>query len=476
MLIKHFITLTIFFTLFYTGTSRLEFTTDTMIATLLPVSLIRGEGFGLEKIYPTAYKINPSKINNNGLPYYVIKANNRLFSVFPVFSSVISTPIYFFPVIFKKITTDNIETNIQLLYALGKTSASFFSAVSVGLVYLAAKEFLKTKKALLITIFYALGTTTFSLSSQSLWQCAASQMFLSATIYFFVKGQRYRQALPLCGLFLGFATISRFSIAVIALLFTCYFIIFERKWFLRFIIFTLPSLIFLIWYQLTYPGNLFFYKYEGVGQIVSIQNPLTGLLGLLISPNKGILIYSPIFFFSILGIILAWVKKNRVFIFFSSTIIIYLLFIGSWSIWHGGWSYGPRTLAEITPFTTVLLIPVLQNRKIWRNYFFKTMFILAGVISFFIHFLGVSTANISWFVEQTRNLTIEESHQAHFLWNWKYPEIYHFFLKAGGFSGIARIFSFELHLIGLNLMKGITILLIFKLVYIWLKQTQKKTI
>lgn len=408
---------------------------------------------------------------------YVIRENNHLISVFPVFSSIISIPIYIFPVIIKNITLDNVETNTHLIQLLGKISASIFSSISVGLVYLSTKEFLKGRKAILLTILYALGTSTLSISSQSLWQCAAGQMFVSATIYFFIRGQRYRNALPLCGLFLGLATLSRFSIAIIALLFTCYFLIFERKWFFRFIMFALPSVIFLIWYQLTYPGSLFFYKYEGVGEIATFNNSFTtGLLGLLISPNKGLLVYSPIFLFSILGIILAWIKKNRTFVFFSATVIIYLIFIGSWSIWHGGWSYGPRTIAEITPLTTILMIPILQNRTIWRNHFFKITFILAGLLSVFIHFLGVSAANYSWYLLQTKNLTIAQSHKANFLWNWGYPEIYHFFLRVGGFSGVAHVFAFEVHLIILNLIKGFSIFLIFYLVYIWLRQIRNKTI
>ncbi len=475
-MLKHFIILTFFFTFFYTGTQRLDINTDTVITTLLPISLIRGEGFGLEKLYPTAYKIIPAKLNENGLPYYVVKANDRLFSVFPVFSSVISIPIYFLPVMLKNITTANIEENVVIIFLLGKISASLFSAISVALIYLTTKEFLSTKKALLIASFYALGTSTLSLSSQALWQTGAAQMFIGATVYFFVKGQKNKHLLPFCGLFLGFATITRFSIAMLALTFTIYFLIFERKRFLKFIFFALPSISFLVWYQLTYTGDFFFYKYEGVGQIVSIQNPLTkGVTGLLLAPNKGLLIYSPIFIFSILGAILAWTKKNKGFKFFSIVIALYLFFIGSWSIWHGGWSFGPRTIAEITPVATVLLIPVLKSRKVWSNYSFRIVFILIGLLSIFIHFLGVSTANISWHVEQTKNLTIEESHKGKFFWDLKNPEIYYFFKKAGGLPGVTQVFLRESGQISFNLVKGFAVFMAIYLPYLLLKRIQNKT-
>ena len=468
-MLKHFIIIVIFFSFLYADTQRLEFTTDTVIATLLPVSLIRGEGFGLEKLGPVAYRINPSKLNDNGLPYYIVGNNDRLFSVFPVFTSVISTPIYLLPVLANNITTSNIANNlhnIHLIASLGKVSASVFSAISVAIVYLIVREFLKTKKALLIAIFYALGTSTLSLSSQGLWQTGAAQMFVSATLFFFVKGQRNKNLLPFCGLFLGFATITRYPIAMIALTFAIYFLIFERKRFIKFILFAMPAISFLIWYQLAYPGDLFFHEYEGVGQIVSLQNPITkGIPGLLLAPNKGLLIYSPIFIFSILGAILSWTKRNKTFIFLSTTIVIYLFFIGIWSIWHGGWSFGPRTLAEITPFATILLIPVLNSRKVWSKYSLKIAFILTGLLSIFIHFLGVTTANNSWYIEQTKNLSLEESHKGHFFWDFKNPEILFYFKRAGGFDGLIQVLIMELKSIGPNLTKALTLIIILQVLY-----------
>lgn len=477
-MLKHFIIIIIFFAFLYTGTSRLEITTDTIIATLLPVSLIRGEGFGLEKLGPVAYRINPSQLNDNGLPYYIIGNNHRLFSVFPVFTSVISTPIYFLPILINNITTSNIVNNlhnIYIVFLLGKISASIFSAISVALIYLALKELISTKKALLLTSFYALGTSTFSLSSQGLWQTGAAQMFISATLYFFVKGQKNKHLLPFCGLFLGFATITRFSIAMIALTFTIYLLFFERKWLLKLIFYAMPSISFLIWYQLTYPGDLFFFGYEGVGQIVKIQNPITkGLPGLLIAPNKGLLVYSPIFIFSILGAILAWAKKDKVFKFFSSTAVIYLLFIGSWSIWHGGWSFGPRTLAEITPIATILLIPVLKNRKVWSNFLFRIAFIFSGVISIFIHFIGTSISNVSWFAEQTKYITVEESHKGAFFWNFDNPEILFHIKRAGGLDGVIQVFTKELGLISQNLIKSLIVILTVQILYVLLKSFKNK--
>lgn len=465
MLSKPVLLIFIFFTFFYIGTTRVGSSTDTIIATLLPVSIIRGNGFDLGKIYPVAYKLLPSKVSTNGFPYYVIKENGHLISAFPVFSSLAATPIYFFPVIFKNITLDNLEDYTNLILILGKISASIFSAVSVAFVFLSAKEFLNSKMALLLTVLYGLGTSTLSISSQSLWQHAASQMFLACCMYLLIKGQKNQRFLPTCGLFLGFAALSRFPNLIIALFFFVYIFLFQRKAILSFIKYSVPPFLFFVWYQINYSGNLFFHGYEAVGEIANFNNSfLKGLTGLLIAPSKGLFIYSPIFIFSIWGIIISWKKNLRILMFFSVLIVAYMSFVAKWSAWHGGWSYGPRMLADVTPFLAILLVPILKERKILSNSFHKSAFIVAVSLSVYIHLLGVTVGNFSWYSLQTRFLTLDQAHQAAFLWNWNYPEIYHFYLVSGSFFGTLKVLTVELLHITLTLMKGLGLLVIIHLI------------
>lgn len=471
----------LFFLLFYIGTSRVYVLTDTVVATYLPVSLIRGNGFDIEKTFPAINRILPLDPNKSP-PYYIIYENNRYFSAFPVFSSLLAVPIYFPVVILKGITLENLDLdkNITLVLTLGKISAASFAAVSAVFVYLSAKQFLKKEKALLLTFLYALGTSTLSISSQSLWQHGASQMFLATTIYFFVLGQKKKYLLPTTGFFLGLATITRFANGIIALIFLIYFLIFEKKSVFKFLLLTLPALLFFAWYQITYPGNIFFYKYEAFGEIGHFNNYyLNGLLGLLIAPSKGLFVYSPIFLFSLLGVIFAFREKIRVLMFFSIIVGLYVLFIASWSDWHGGWSYGPRMLADITPFLTLLLVPIVKNKqsfstkKIWQSKIFKTIFFLAVFLSVFVHFLGSTVANFHWYQIQTMFLPIEASRKAAFLWNWQYPEIYSFYLEAGGSFGIIRAFSIEIINIALAMIKGFAIFGIIFIIYLFLKRIYK---
>ncbi len=61
MLIKQAVIICFIFTIVYSGIYNLRTTTDTIIASLLPVAIIRGQGFDLKNISPLAAKILPTK-------------------------------------------------------------------------------------------------------------------------------------------------------------------------------------------------------------------------------------------------------------------------------------------------------------------------------------------------------------------------------------------------------------------------------
>ena len=159
--------------------------------------------------------------------------------------------------------------------------------------------------------------------------------------------------------------------------------------------------------------------------------------------------------------------------FYSALATLYLLFIASWSDWHGGWSYGPRMLADITPFLTLLLVPVVKINKIWQSKIFKLVFFLAASFSIFVHLLGSTVADFSWYRIQTMFLSSEISQKGEFLWNWKYPEIYSFYLGSGGFFGIINLFSVEIINITLTMIKGFAIFGIIFSIYLLLQRIYK---
>ncbi len=90
-------------------------------------------------------------------------------------------------------------------------------------------------------------------------------------------------------------------------------------------------------------------------------NWLQGILGQLVSPGRGLLLYSPVFLLSLAGL-RPFARRHRAEAGLAlSIILIHLLLYGKWFMWHGGFAWGPRFLVPTLPFWALLLAPVIEQ-------------------------------------------------------------------------------------------------------------------
>ncbi|MCB0168328.1 MAG: hypothetical protein KDI79_29135 [Anaerolineae bacterium] len=86
---------------------------------------------------------------------------------------------------------------------------------------------------------------------------------------------------------------------------------------------------------------------------------LDGLLGQLVSPGRGLLLYCPILILSVVGFWPFFRRFPAEGLTALSVILIHLLLYGKWFMWHGGYAWGPRFMIPTLPFWTIFLAPVL---------------------------------------------------------------------------------------------------------------------
>jgi hypothetical protein len=159
----------------------------------------------------------------------------------------------------------------------------------------------------------------------------------------------------------------------------------------------LPPLAFHFWYNYAYFGDPFRLQFfggpTGMLQQFTTSNahwstpPIAGLAGLLVSPARGLLVYSPVLLFSLAGMWMAWRRgTDPILRYMSAGVILTLLLYSRWVAWHGGETYGPRLLADLLPSLALLLGPPLSTwgrRRVWR-----CAFVVAALLSVVAHGLG----------------------------------------------------------------------------------------
>ena len=88
----------------------------------------------------------------------------------------------------------------------------------------------------------------------------------------------------------------------------------------------------------------------------------------LVSPSRGLLIFSPIVLVGVAGVVIAYRRKSVTPLEVLSAVAIpcYLFAIALFPVWWAGTSFGPRFMTETLPFFLVLSIPFVDWIVAWR--------------------------------------------------------------------------------------------------------------
>jgi hypothetical protein len=281
-------------------------------------------------------------------------------------------------------------------------------ALSAYILYLALRRLTSGRVALTLTVIYGLGTSSFSVSSQALWQHGPSQLALATALYSLIRSRDEPGWVSLVGISLAFAVICRPTDLLLVLPLGAYVLLYHRPQIGLFVLGGLPPALFLLWYNYTYFDNPFFRQYSGALWSTPLME---GLSGLLLSPGRGLFVYSPILLGSFFGMALAWRRHGDPLIrALSMGILPTLLLYGKWISWWGGWSYGPRLLADLTLFLAICLLPCVVRleaihlrRRMLRGS--RWLFLALALWSIWAHALGAFWDDGRWNAGPTIDLS-----------------------------------------------------------------------
>jgi hypothetical protein len=291
-----------------------------------------------------------------------------------------------------------------LLWYGAKITASLLVAGSAVFIFLTACAFTTSARAALIALVYGLGTGVWSTSSQTLWQHGPNEFFLAMGTYFLIRAEMNWKHAAWCGLAYSAAVACRPTSVIVAVAAGIYLLVrlvtARRTALVPYVLAALPIAAALAAYNTYYLGGPLKFGQAEVGHMVAAgktggnkdlwQTPLwLGATGLMVSPSRGLLVFSPFMIFAMGGLVALWTQRRYAPLWPVTIAMLVLLGVAfKWFDWWGGWCYGPRPIVDTMPFFALLLIPVID--WIWRRKVVLVLFLILAAWAVAVQVLGVT--------------------------------------------------------------------------------------
>lgn len=264
-----------------------------------------------------------------------------------------------------RLVARDLRAHPKLVWYAAKFTASLLVAVSAGLLYLTMLRFTPARVALLSTLAFGLGTCVWSTSSQALWQHGPSEFWLALALFFVVRDSIAPLSAAAGGTALAMAVACRPTNAVVLAIMALWLAFRDWRALLAMLVGALPIGLALAAYNAIYLGSPFTFGQTEIAEKLALhkcgapgvwQTPLWfGTAGLLVSPGRGLFIYSPWLALALWGAVIAW--RDVRYAPLRPLPIAALAMLGvhaKFYDWWGGWAFGYRPIVD----ATVLLAPL----------------------------------------------------------------------------------------------------------------------
>lgn len=252
------------------------------------------------------------------------------------------------------------------------------------------------------SLFYSYAHTFFS--------HALVASFLIMTLYHLTnietpaKSHKKRDAL-LAGMFLGFAMGSDYVILFVVPLFYLFLLLNEhaftsfaevKKHIVHTILFTVPMFIiglFVLFYNFVCFGNPFHTAYRYLPQYFleyqHFLNPVTnGIYVVLFSNAHGMLLFTPLLFFAILGVPFTFKDNPKLASLLLSIFFLIVFFYGKSYKPDAGLNYGDRFILAAATIFLLSMAALIERILREKNLFGGLVYVIFAIPSFFFSFAG----------------------------------------------------------------------------------------
>jgi hypothetical protein len=297
--------------------------------------------------------------------------------------------------------------------------ASFLLALATVMIYFIARRYLPEKRAVILALLYALATPAYSVGGRALWQHSPSMLLLAIIILMLLKAEDRPWLAGWVGLPVALAYTVRPTDSLFVILFTAYVAVRHRRYLPHYLLAALPVAAIFLSYNFSIYHQLLSPYYHSRLDGFNPRNWRTfgeALAGNLISPSRGLFVYTPVFLFSIWSMVRGW-WQAPLHRWLSALTLTHWIAVSSYvECWWAGDCYGPRFFADLTPVLVLFLIPYLAR---WEGLsrVARTSFAACALIGLAMHLRGGwSEAVYEWSVKP-----VKIAQRLERLWDWSDP-------------------------------------------------------
>ncbi len=293
------------------------------------------------------------------------------------------------------------------------------------LTYILSRRFTGHWTSLFFASILTMGTSFYSSCGMALWN--VNYAAIVALLVINILANKHLMHRPDSGwllgvlLFVGFTVRPSFALFIIIIF--IYLIVTDTKQMFRAAFISGCMLGLYIMFSITNFGQALPGRYQ-ITDFSQWQNIGKNLLGHLVSPSRGLFVYSPLFLISVFGGLVKGrvILKDRLALFLSAWFLIQLILLSSWYMWWGGGSFGYRLLTDILPAPVYVSLLVWadmwQSPERYCHYAVRYILPVLAAFSIWIHVIqGVNNpATLGWLWHPNKDQHPE------FFWNYEFPQ------------------------------------------------------
>jgi hypothetical protein len=274
------------------------------------------------------------------------------------------------------------------------------------------------------TLLFGLGTAMFSAAHEFFQHPLETLMLLGAIYVLFANRERLSiwHALA-AGALLAFGILTRANLALAAVPIALYLIIItlrppdldpdgeaepqpamgrmgralrldriDQRTVRCFVAFALPSaaaLAFMFWLNWWRFGEWQTFNPPVANESFTLRQLPEGIFGNLLSPGRSIFLYSPPALLGLFGAREFYRRQPAEAVLFAAISALFVVFYSSYSVWHGGWAWGPRYLLPVIPLLMISSTYAFTSLRV------VTVAVLLGALGLGVQVLG-TVVNVSY--------------------------------------------------------------------------------